>query len=112
MHEFNVCQSIIDAVKEHVNGGGRKIKKTVAVIGALRPIVTEYLISAYDCLAGGTVAEGSELLIKRPQARVQCSCCGTISEVGTSFRCHVCGEKKGKVTGGRELYIEYIELNE
>ena len=113
MHEFNVCQSIIDSVKEHVTGNGRSVKKTIVVIGALRPIVSEYLTFAYAYLTKGTVAEGSELIIKRPHAQGKCSRCGTKNEVAdTLFRCGQCGETKGEIFGGRELYIDYIELHE
>lgn len=113
MHEFNVCQTIIDSVKEHVSGTGQSVKKIIVVIGALRPIVSEYLIFSYSYLTKGTIAEGSELIIKRPPAQGKCSRCGSITElVDRFFRCRQCGEKRGEIIGGRELYIEYIELHE
>ena len=116
MHEFNVCQSIIDTMNEQLTGKGHKrpnVIKTIVVIGALRPVVSEYLTFAYAHLSKGTIAEGSELVIKRPQAQGKCSRCGSISGiVDKYFRCKQCGGEKGEIIGGRELHIEYIELNE
>ncbi|MBN1309210.1 MAG: hydrogenase maturation nickel metallochaperone HypA [Chitinispirillaceae bacterium] len=115
MHEFNVCQSIINTVIEQVAGKSQNrpnILKTTVVIGALRPLVSEYLTFAYTYLAKGTAAEGSELILKRPQARGKCSRCGLLSErVEGSFRCVRCGGEKGEIIGGRELYIECIEVS-
>ena len=111
MHEFNVCQSIIDAIKKYVPENGQNVKRVIVVIGALRPIVSEYLMFTFDYLIKGTIAEGSELLIKRPQDQGKCLRCGSLTEVTEkSFHCRVCGEERGEIFGGRELYIEYIEL--
>ena len=116
MHEFNVCQSIIDTMNEQLPGKGNKrpnVIKTIVVIGALRPVVSEYLTFAYAYLSKGTIAEGSELVIKRPRARGKCSRCGATSDLAAEhFTCGQCGANTGEIVGGRELYIEQIEIQE
>ncbi|MBN1576278.1 MAG: hydrogenase maturation nickel metallochaperone HypA [Chitinispirillaceae bacterium] len=114
MHEFNVCQSIVDTVNKQLTARGRekcKVIKTTVVIGALRPIVSEYLTLTYAHLTKGTIAEGSELAVRRPPANGKCRQCGSTSMVtGRCFRCQQCGANEGEITGGRELYIDHIEL--
>jgi hydrogenase nickel incorporation protein HypA/HybF len=116
MHEFNVCQSIVDIVKEQLTEKGQNLPnviKTIVVIGALRPIVSEYMTFAYVYLTKGTIAEGSELVIRRPRARGKCSRCGATSDLAAAhFTCGQCGANTGEIVGGRELYIEQIEIQE
>ncbi len=116
MHEFNVCQSIVDTIEEKIPHDGAtrpKVIKISVVIGELRPVVSENLAHAYVYLTKGTIAEGSELAITRPQARGKCNRCGATSECATThFICKQCGANTGEIVGGRELYIEHIEIQE
>jgi hydrogenase nickel incorporation protein HypA/HybF len=113
MHEFNVCQSIVAMVHDNLDNVNSAVTRVTVTIGALRPIVPEYLVFAYTCLTEGTIAEGSELVIRRLPVQGKCSRCGTLHEVvKLRFLCKQCGADTGTIVGGRELYIEHIELQE
>ena len=116
MHEFNVCQSIVDAVIEKVSTSRLhtpQVMKVSVVIGALRPLISENMCLAYATLIKDTIAEGSHLSIKRLKARGKCNRCGALCEIAKMhFICKKCGGKSGDIVGGRELYIEHIEIQE
>jgi len=116
MHEFNVCQSIVDTVIDRVSPSRLhtpQVMKVSVVIGALRPLLSENMRLAYATLIKDTIAEGSHLHIKRLKARGKCSRCGALCEIAEMhFICRKCGGKSGEIVGGRELYIEHIEIQE
>jgi hydrogenase nickel incorporation protein HypA/HybF len=116
MHEFNVCQTIVDSVltqlSENASPSARLVTTTV-VVGRLRQIVPEYLRSAYGLLTKGTAAEGSTLEIKPTPIVFTCDDCGKTAETHEAlFRCNACGSEHGQVSGGRELYLESLEVEE
>jgi hydrogenase nickel incorporation protein HypA/HybF len=116
MHEFNSCQAIVDTVLEqirrHPNPSARAVKATV-VLGHLRQIVAGHMQSAYETLTKDTRAQGSVLEIKHIPAAFICDKCGKRSETHEArFKCPSCGSRRGQVDGGRELYLESIEMEE
>jgi hydrogenase nickel incorporation protein HypA/HybF len=116
MHEFNVCQTIVDSALAHMKGSGRpnvRLVKTTIVLGGLRQLVPEYLRSAYEQLTKGTRAEGSTLEIKLAPIEFTCAGCGKTTESNEArFRCASCGSQLGQVSGGREMYLESLEVEE
>lgn len=116
MHEFNICQTIVDTVLTQIDAtpaqSGRLVKTTV-VIGRLRQIVPDYLVFAYDTLIKDTAVEGSRLEIKVAPIIFSCEQCGENTEMNTAcFKCQKCGSNQGQVSGGRELYLESLEIED
>ncbi len=116
MHEFNICQTIVDSALAHIKGTDSskvRLVKITVVMGRLRQIVPDYLHSAYELLTKGTIAEGSSLEIKLTPIVFTCDSCGQNTESDKArFRCGSCGSQRGQVSGGRELYLESLEVEE
>ena len=75
MHEFSICQSIVDTVVEEMeklDPPPRRLVKTRVVVGELRQIVSECLQFAYESLTKGTPAEGSALDIVPATLTAKC----------------------------------------
>jgi hydrogenase nickel incorporation protein HypA/HybF len=113
MHEFSICQGIVDAVVEEMGklDPAPRLVKTRVVVGALRQVVPDYLTFAYETLTKGTPAEGSALEIVPSPAGVKCRKCtwsGEMQRVG--FQCGACGSLDVEVTGGADLYLDSLEV--
>ena len=72
MHEFSICQSIVDAVlakSRSLKPPVIRVSRATIVVGKLRALVPESLNFAYQELTRGTPAEGSELTISKAEGR-------------------------------------------
>jgi hydrogenase nickel incorporation protein HypA/HybF len=114
MHEFNIGQTIIDSVLaelKQMNEPNLKLITTRVVVGKLRSIVPDYLQFAYENLAKGTLLEGSKLEVISAPLNGTCLQCGWSGELkGAIFECPSCGFTRGKLNGGRELFLENLEI--
>jgi hydrogenase nickel incorporation protein HypA/HybF len=116
MHEYNVCQTIVDRVVELADGMSprpRRVIRARLVLGGMRQLVPDNLRHAYEEMAKGTIAEGSALeIVPRPVTAV-CRQCGWTGEMGSAgFRCGSCDSTVATMAGGRELYLESIEVEQ
>jgi hydrogenase nickel incorporation protein HypA/HybF len=114
MHEFSICQSLVDAVVAETRKstpGVVKILKTRVVVGGLRQVVPDQLQLAYQCLTEGTLAEGSVLEVEIVPVAGRCKACnwsGTLTP--PDFRCGACFSGEIALEKGRELYLASVEV--
>ena len=116
MHEFAICQSIVEAALcevEKLDPPPRKLLNVRVVTGALRQIIPEYLAFAYETLTKDTFAEGSTIEVVQVPAAARCRSCGWQGQTGEDiFRCTECGSTDLEIEGGKELYLESIEVEQ
>ena len=116
MHEFSICQSLVDAVvaeMEKIDPRPTRLLKTRVVVGEMRQVVPEFMEQAYKILTKDTVAEDSTLEIERWPIAGRCEDCGWCGEMPRGkFVCQKCGSARAKITGGMELYLDNIEIEE
>ena len=116
MHEFSICQTLVDAVLTEMRKIGSehvRLLKTRVVVGGLRQIVPEYLEQAYDVLIRDTVAEGSVLKVEVTPVVGKCEDCGWNGDITKGkFCCANCGSKRAQIMGGMELYLDNLEIEE
>lgn len=114
MHEFSICQSLVEVVigeMKKVSSGPVHLVKACVVIGRLRQIVPEYLQQAYEILTKDTIAEGSALEVKPAPIIGRCEDCGWQGELPRcEFFCQACGSSKAEIVGGMELYLDNMEI--
>jgi len=116
MHEFSICQSLVDAVVDEmrkIDPKPARLLKTRVVIGKLRQVVPEFLEQAYKILTKDTIAADSALEIECLPVSGRCEDCGWCGEMPVGkFGCQACGSVRAEIVGGRELYLDNLEIEE
>jgi len=114
VHEVSIAQSLVDAVLREMED--RKTGRVVAVrtaVGGLTHVEPENLKFWYEELIKDTPLAGSELVVVKQPVAVRCRQCGREFEVvANSFVCPECGIADVRLTGGDELVLESIEVEE
>ena len=114
MHEFSICQTLVTAVLKElgkVKGKQIRLKKARVTAGQYHRLVSASLKQAYEILTKDTPAEGSALLIKTMPIKLKCNECGWQGLArDICFRCRKCGGVDLEIIGGKEFYLESIEV--
>ena len=111
MHELAIAQSMVAIASSHACG--RRITAVEVKVGHLRQVVPSALGFAWELVAEGTPAEGAELRIEEVPAAGVCRACGAESVLeGFPLTCRRCGGLDVEVTGGEELLVDSLELEE
>lgn len=112
MHELPITEGILKIATEAA--GGRQITMIHLVVGELSSIVDDSVQFYFDMLSKGTVADGARLDFQRLPATLMCLDCGKTFEVRAPLpsSCPHCGSVRLQVTGGRELRVDSIEVND
>ena len=113
MHELPVTESLLKVVLDAAqqNGAGRVVAIDL-VIGELSSIVDDSVQFYFDILSQGTLAEGARLRFRRQPGQARCQDCGHEFNVVPPLvaACPNCGSTAIRVSGGREFFVESIEV--
>ena len=112
MHEFAITQSMLDLVLEQAEkSGAREVGKINLVIGEMCGVVGESVQFYFNFLNKGTIAEGATLSFTMVPTTARCRHCGKVFELGEfDWACPDCGGSSLEITGGKELWVESIEV--
>lgn len=116
MHELSIVESLLAVIEEEMNKHGKQKLISVKVKhGRLASVIPDAMDMAFTVLTADTRLAGARLDMEELPVTLRCRSCGrefTIEENETPFApCPYCGEELGhEVISGRELYIEYLEL--
>lgn len=110
MHEFAITRSLLhEAIAEGGRHGAQRIRRIKLLIGEQSSVVPECVQFYFDQLKEGTIAERARLEFHRVPLRIRCPKCGReFSSIEEMCSCNAGGE----ITGGDELLIESIEIEE
>ncbi|MHB0868544.1 MAG: hydrogenase maturation nickel metallochaperone HypA [Chloroflexota bacterium] len=111
MHELSITQSILQiAIDEAQRTEASQIKVIRLKVGALMDIAPESVQFYLDALTPGTVAEGVRLEVIPVPVGATCTQCGHSFLVEDyDLSCSGCGGT-GKITQGRELLVDSLEV--
>lgn len=115
MHELPATEGILSVALEAAQqNGARRIIAIDLVIGELAGIVDDSVQFYFDILSKDTIAEGAVLRFRRERAAANCGDCGHQFpvEVPLTAVCPVCGGNRLRVSGGREFFVESIEVED
>lgn len=115
MHELAVTAGILDvALEASRQNGDKKITTIDLVIGELSSIVDDSVQFYFDILSKNTLAEEAMLRFRRVQATTQCGVCNYQGKASIPLipLCPACGGIGLQVSGGREFYVESIEVKD
>ena len=113
MHELAITQSMLDLVlKQAEEAGSEKVAKISLVIGEMTGVVARSVQFYFDFLCKGTPAEGAVLDFRVIPTTARCGNCGKEFELGEfDWTCPHCGSNNIEITGGKELFVESIEVD-
>ena len=113
MHEMALAQGIMDIVESYARkNDAKKVRVVSLIIGEMAGVVFESLEFCFKALAEGTVAEDAELKLHRTPLLGQCNDCGWQGHiVKYNFFCPKCNSAKVDIISGRELRVEYLEVD-
>jgi hydrogenase nickel incorporation protein HypA/HybF len=115
VHELPVTQGILDVVLESAQKNGRgRVTAIELVIGDLSSIVDDSVQFYFDILSQGTNAQGAVLRFRRVHGIGRCGDCGHefVVQIPLLPQCPRCGGLNLRVTGGREFYVDSIEVED
>ena len=115
MHELPVTEGVLSTALEVAKrANARRIIAIDLVIGELSSIVDDSVQFYFDILSRETPAEGAILRFRREPAVATCHDCGHryAATVPLAPLCPACGGARVQVTGGREFYVEGIEVED
>lgn len=114
MHELTITQNIIDIALEHAQrAGATQISRINLVIGEMTGVAAECVRLYIRVLGRGTAAEEAELAVRLVPITARCQDCAESFEV-RDFRwvCPRCESTRSDIIGGRELFVESIEVDD
>jgi hydrogenase nickel incorporation protein HypA/HybF len=111
MHELSIADAV-RAIAER-NAGGRPVVRVELRVGHLRQVVPASLEFSWELVTQGTPLDGAELKIDYVPAAARCRACGDQSDLEAfPARCGECGSLDVDVTGGDELLVDALVLEE
>ena len=108
MHEYGMCDGIVDAVQRRA--AGRRVARVKVRVGVMHRIVEEAFHHAFSHAAEGTEAGDAAIDIVVVPVKVVCrSCAATFDSEDLAIACASCGGVDLDMAGGDELVLESIE---
>lgn len=113
MHEFSLCESIIDTITTHARQQGfQRVQRVWLEIGALANVELDALRFAFEVVREHTLAAEAQLEILILPGQAWClECTQTIAIAQWFDPCPLCGGYQWRLTGGNEMRIKEMEVN-
>lgn len=111
MHELSITESILEIALRHA--AGHRIASVHLVIGELSAYVDESIQLFWQELSRGTLAEGAVLQFAREPGELLCIDCGRRFPLRSKdFLCPHCQSAQALPAGGKDCYVDSIEVLE
>jgi hydrogenase nickel incorporation protein HypA/HybF len=114
MHELSIAMSIVEMAQEEAERRSVQVRAVHLELGALSGVVKDALLFSYEVACGGTLLEGSHLVVKDIPIEVYCPMC-QMPKILVSmqwFCCPDCGAPTSEVIHGKELFVTALELKQ
>ena len=115
MHELSIACNLVEtadaAARQH---DAVRVRSVHLRLGALAGVVEDALRFSFPLAAAGTLVEGATLVIDPVAVLAFCEACAAPQTLAAPylFCCPVCGQPMHRLSQGRELQIESIEIEE
>jgi hydrogenase nickel incorporation protein HypA/HybF len=109
MHELSITEAILDVVLKHAQGA--RVSAVHLSVGELSSYADDSIQLFWTELARGTPAESSTLHFTKKPGTLLCIDCRHEFPVTTpDFQCPQCGSPHAMPYGGRDCYVDSIEV--
>jgi hydrogenase nickel incorporation protein HypA/HybF len=114
MHEMSIAMNIIELASEAAQKEEACCINSIELeIGTLAGVMIESLEFCFEAAARHTLAEGADLKIVSIPAKGRCFDCEKIATLTSlTSQCPDCGASLLHITGGKELKIKAITVDE
>ncbi len=107
MHEYGLCEGVLDAVLRRA--AGRPVAGVRIRCGVRHAVDPPSMAQAFETLAAGTVAADAAVEVVIISAMATCRDCGAAGESADLLpACGRCGSVNLEITGGDELTLESL----
>ena len=107
MHEFGLCEGVLDAVRQRA--AGRKVAGIRVRFGVRHAVDSESLTQAFSMIAEGAEAAGATVELVTVPATLTCAGCGFSGETTDLLAvCPRCAGDDVQISGGDEMVLESI----
>jgi len=112
MHELSIVDSLLRLVLENAKkANARKIVGFNLVVGDYTGVMEDAVNLYFGFLSKDTVAAGAKISYTHVQGQLRCRDCDVLFPLQrNNFVCPKCEGKRTEIVGGRELYIENMEI--
>jgi hydrogenase nickel incorporation protein HypA/HybF len=112
MHEQSIVASLLSmAVEDAKKESARRIISIKLVIGELTGVEKDAVSFYFGFMAKNTIAAGASIEFNYTKAQLRCRECDILfPRDSLEFKCPECSGKAIEIVGGRELYIESMEV--
>ena len=113
MHEMAMAEGIMDIVKDYAEkNNATKVHTISLLIGEMTGVVIDSLEFCFKALSKGTVAENAEIKLKNVPLIGHCNDCNWQGHIENyNFFCPQCKSGHMDIISGRELRVEYLEVD-
>lgn len=114
MHELSIAENILDIVRQYVPENEYRLLRSIRVrVGTQAGVVADSLLFSFEAITHDTPMQAAKLIIESVPYSINCRSCQSASnpEEGTMI-CPACGSLDTVVTGGTELQVLDLELEE
>ncbi len=115
MHEVSIALNLLDIVTEECRKQGfHSIDSINLRIGRASGIMPEALLFAFETVKAESIAEAAKQNIEEAPVSGKCASCLNAFSVAEDYvlACPLCGGTSFQITGGREMEIIDMEVNQ
>lgn len=114
MHELPVTQSILNiSLEEAKKNNAKRINSINIKIGKLTGLVPESINYYFAIISKDTIANEANIVIEKLPLMIKCKDCLSEYEIDiNNFLCKQCKSENIKIIGGKEFYVDSIEIDD
>ena len=112
MHEQSIVESILGLALENAKkANARKIIRINLIVGDYTGVVEDAVNFYFGFLSKNTIAAGARLAYTHVAGQMRCRDCDILFPLQKrDYRCPKCDGQRVEIVGGRELYIQDMEV--
>jgi hydrogenase nickel incorporation protein HypA/HybF len=112
MHEQSIVESLLALALENAwKANARKIVSINLVVGDYTGVMEDAVNLYFNFLSKDTIASGAQINFTHVPGQLRCRDCDILFPLQNhDYHCPKCEGKRVEIVGGRELYIEDMEV--
>ena len=112
MHELSIVQSLLGLALENAKkANARRIVSINLVVGDYTGVMEDAVNLYFGFLSKDTIAAGTKINYTHVAGQLRCRDCDLLFPLQKrNYECPKCEGNRVEIVGGRELYIETMEL--